>query len=282
MPMSPSTFGIVSAVAAAAVLQGSSHPLVAQHPIEGMEWSVSVLRPSGQLVTPIFEGWYRNEDGTYTLSFGYYSMNTEEVVEIPLGPDNFIEPAEYDGLQPTRFDPVPENGARRHWGVFTVRVPGGFGDQRVVWTLRHHGKTFSIPGHITSMNYILDSVEAPARGTSAASMKFQPSGPSGRGPHGIMSGPIEAKVGVPLPISVWVDPSPRPSNLVWWFKHQGPGEVRFSMKESEIEGPAEVTTTAAFTEPGDYILRVKAVESIADIEFHCCWTNGYVRVRVSE
>jgi hypothetical protein len=27
---------------------------------------------------------------------------------------------------------------------------------------------------------------------------------------------------------------------------------------------------------------VMAVESVATIEFHCCWTNGYVRVDVTE
>ena len=41
--------------------------LGAQHPIEGTEWSVHILRPSGQPVAPIFEGWWRNPDGTYDL-----------------------------------------------------------------------------------------------------------------------------------------------------------------------------------------------------------------------
>ena len=50
---------------------------------------------------PIFEGWFQSEDGTYTLSFGYISMNLEGALHIPLGPDNFIEPSEYDGGQPT-------------------------------------------------------------------------------------------------------------------------------------------------------------------------------------
>ena len=92
-------------------------------------------------VTPAFEGWYINPDGSFTLSFGYYNRNFEEVVEIPLGFENRIEPAEYDGIQPTYF----EN--RRQWGVFGVRVPADFGDGRVEWTLWIRGQEFMVPGH---------------------------------------------------------------------------------------------------------------------------------------
>lgn len=267
---------------AAGLLLVPSSLLSAQHPLEGVEWNVEVIRPTGQLAVPVFEGWYQNPDGTYDLRFGYFNMNTEEVVEIPLGPDNFVEPAEYDGMQPTRFDPVPENGARRHWGVFTVRVPADFGDKRVTWTLRHRGKSFSVPGHIGSPHYILDALEAPARNTSAATMKLSADGPEFRGAYGMTAGPIQARAGVPVPLSVWVNPSPREKNLVWWFKHQGPGDVTFSQQESTVEGQGgEVRTAATFTEPGEYLLRVKAVEDVATIEFHCCWTNGYIRVDVA-
>ena len=68
------------------------------------QFNLQVLRASGGPVIPIFEGWYQNPDGTYELSFGYYNVNTEEVLEVPLGPDNFIEPQELDGGQPTRFE----------------------------------------------------------------------------------------------------------------------------------------------------------------------------------
>ena len=108
--------------------------LGAQHPIEGTEWSVDILRPSGQPVVPIFEGWWRNPDGTYDLSVGYFNMNTKDAIDIPLGPDNFIEPASFNGMQPTHFDPVPNDGrgSRRFFGGFTVIVPADIGRQRVV------------------------------------------------------------------------------------------------------------------------------------------------------
>ena len=162
-------------------------------------------------------------------------------------------------------------------------VPADFGDQEVTWTLRHRGQTLTVPGHLRSPHYLVDAVETDARNASAAIIKFDPDGPEGRGRTGISTGPLAARVGEPLPLSVWVYPDPRPQNLVWWYKHQGPGEVTFSPQESVIaQAGGEVTATATFTEPGDYLLRVKAVENVAPIEFHCCWTNGYVQVSVTQ
>ncbi len=255
----------------------------AQHPIEDSEWSVEVVRPTGQLVAPVFEGHYQNPDGTHTLVFGYHNLNTEEVVDIPLGPDNFIEPSQYDGMQPTHFDPVPSNGARRHWGVFTVVVPGDFGDRQVVWNLNHRGIEWSIPGHTRSPHYLLDAVDTDARNTHAAVMKFDPGDQGWRGRDGKVAEPVSARVGEPVELGVWVYPEQDPQNLVWWFQHQGPGEVTFDEWESVVgEEGGRAVTRATFSEPGQYLLRVKAVEGIPTIEFHCCWTNAYVRVNVTE
>ncbi len=258
--------------------------LDAQHPVEGTEWSVHILRPSGQPVAPIFEGWWQNPDGTYDLSFGYFNLNTEEAIDIPIGPDNFIEPAAFNGAQPTHFDPVPSDGrgSRRFFGVFTVTVPADIGDQRVVWTLRNRGQAFSVPGHIRSTGYMIDAVETDGRGTSAPVLTFDPVGSEGRGPRGLSTGPLTTAVGTPLQLSVRVNADPRPRSLVWWFKHQGPGTVTFSLPGSSVgQGLTEVTTTAMFSEPGDYVVRVTAVESVGTIEFHCCWTNGYIQVTVT-
>src|SRR5688572_13101401 len=55
------------------------------------------LPSDGLRVAPFFDGWYENPDGTIALSFGYSNLNKNQLVEIPLGPDNFIQPKEYDG-----------------------------------------------------------------------------------------------------------------------------------------------------------------------------------------
>ena len=257
------------------------------------QFDVQVLRPSGGPVIPIFEGWYQNLDGTYELSFGYFNTNTDAVLEAPLGPDNFIAPAELDGRQPTRFEPVPE-GDRRHWGVFTVTVPSDFGDGDVVWTLRTNEQTLSVPGRLTRSPYQLAGWEFPGRASVAPLLKWGLDAVVGRGPAGVTAPPILTTVGDPHALSVWATRDgaagvdERPINLKW-FKHQGPGEVSFGERTQQVESEAwvepgswtEVTTDATFSEPGEYLLRVLAFNVVREFEFQCCWTNGFVPVTVS-
>ena len=46
----------------------------------------------GQSVTPSFEGWYPNPNGTFSLVFGYLNRNYEERLDIAVGPNNKMEP----------------------------------------------------------------------------------------------------------------------------------------------------------------------------------------------
>ncbi len=256
------------------------------------QFEIQLFRPSGGPAVPIFEGWYRNPDGTFELSFGYFNVNTEETLEIPLGSDNFIEPADFDGRQPTVFEPVPESD-RRHWGAFTVTVPADFGSRDVVWTLRVRGQTLSVPGRLTSPAYELAGWEFPGRSSVSPLLRWAPDGPVGRGPRGITGAARQAKVGVPLDLGAWVArdaeavDDERPIN-VKWFKHQGPGDVTFAERIAVVEpdawaqeGGAEVATTVAFSAPGEYLLRVLTFNVIREFEFQCCWTNGFVPVTVA-
>ena len=280
------TLGLVQAFPAA---QRASERRVAG-PGE-VQFAVQLLREPGGPVVPIFEGWYRNPDGTFELSFGYFSVNTEEVVDVPLGPENFIEPAVFDGRQPTRFEPVPEED-RRHFGAFTVTVPADFGDRDVVWTLRSAGQTLSVPGRLTSPSYELAGWDFPGRTTVSPLVRWAEGGPVGRGPRGITGAALEARVGEPVEVGAWVDrdadanEDERAINIKW-FKHQGAGEVVFAERISSVEqdawasGDARVATTATFSEPGEYLLRLLAFNVIREFEFQCCWTNGYLPVTVA-
>src|ERR1700757_1430770 len=72
---------------------------------------------SGQSVSPIFEGWMKNSDGSFNMVFGYLNRNYDEQVDIPVGAENSCEPAPQDCGQPTRFY------TRRQRFLFTVKVP---------------------------------------------------------------------------------------------------------------------------------------------------------------
>lgn len=265
------------------------------------QWPLAPVPPDGQRVAPFFDGFYENSDGSITLSFGYSNLNREQTIEIPLGPNNFIEPKEYDGRQPTSFPTVAGSGptgARRdrQRGVFTITVPGTFkGD--VVWTLRHGGQTHKVPGRAKTGAYGLRWPMA--MGSIPPLLRFKADGPSGRGPVGLESAPLQATVGTPLSVTIWTkDDSVRDAETVQvkergparaainvnWYKHTGPGPVTFTPPKSaltELEGTA--TSAITFTQPGAYMLRVRAdnfgrVDTSAGNQ--CCWTNGYIRVTV--
>jgi hypothetical protein len=254
----------------------------------------------GQTVTPVFEGWYRNPDGTYSLSFGYFNRNFEEVVEIPTGPENFFEPGPANRGQPTHFEP------RRHWGVFAVTVPADFGYERIVWTLKFRGETFFVPGSL-NRDWEIDALHGEAgSGNTPPSISFHSGGAEGSGPAGVTGDSLSASVGAPLVVTVWVADDGKGAGSVrtvgaegvpvtlTWFKHQGPGDVSFSDVTREVNpGGAEATTKATFSEPGSYVLRVRANDASArtsEGELHvasagyaqCCWTNGFVNVNVTE
>ena len=267
---------------AAGATDGSSVVLGSQLPLDP-------IPRSGGGVTPVFEGWYTNPDGTHTLSFGYFNRNSEEIVEIPVGPNNRFEKGELDRGQPTYFLP------RRHWGVFGVRVPANFGDQRLVWTITIRGKTYSIPGHM-DRGYYIDALEGEAGAQNTPPViKFEPGGPASRGPGGAYGPPVSVATGDPAPLTVWASDDARSESWrrqpadtlnLTWHKHQGPASVSFSDPSPKVDRAAggKATTTAIFNGAGEYILRVVANDvsgTYAAGHAQCCWTNAFLRVSVT-
>ncbi len=107
-----------------AVLAGSADRLAAQ----GLTYA------RGQSVSPAFEGWNQNPDGSYNFLFGYLNRNWEEELNIPVGAGNSFSPGPADRGQPTHFLP------RRNRFTFIVTVPADWGDRELVWTLHSHGE----------------------------------------------------------------------------------------------------------------------------------------------
>ena len=244
------------------------------------------MAPSGQTITPAFEGWYRNADGTFSLSFGYLNRNMVETVDVPVGENNFISPGAQNQGQPTHFDP------RRHYGVFAVKVPADFGEGKVVWTLRFRGQTYAIPGNLRP-DWEIDAIqgEASADNTPPA-ISFDAGAIQALGPLGITTGPMTVGSGKPFQINVLVkddaraEPvakAPNPVTLAW-FKHQGAGDVSFSPATARLTPTGGTSSTlVTIREPGEYVLRVRGNDSAVAGAGHaqCCWTNAFVRVVVT-
>jgi hypothetical protein len=90
---------------------------------------------SGQTVSPAYEGWMYAPDGSVMMYFGYMNSNWLQEFDVPIGPDNAIEPGGPDQGQPTHFYP------RRSPFLFTVKVPKDLGNKELIWTLTTNGKT---------------------------------------------------------------------------------------------------------------------------------------------
>ena len=282
---------LIAASAGAAVLLGLAGWAHAQTQIQTQPFrDVPVPRPRGQSVTPAFEGWYPNPDGTFNLSWGYMNRNYEERLDVPVGPANRLEPGAPDRGQPTHFLP------RRQTGVFTVTVPADFGDRTLTWTLTSSDETVSVPGHLRP-EWRIDALREVTTGNTPPVLRFEPDGPHAQGPRGIRAA-AEVQAPDSVPLEVWIAddlvlrssgnyPLTREPRLgVVWSKFRGPGKVNFSEVEPALDASGKAVTSASFDAPGEYVLRVLAWDDSGPqlttmaVGFQCCWTNGYVDVLV--
>ena len=266
---------LFSGLIAVSVVTGWLAVIVAQTPDDV---TVPPVQESGQSVTGAFEGWYQNPDGTYSLLMGYLNRNSKQVLEIPVGPNNRIEPGGPDQGQPTTFL------TRRQWGVFRVVVPKDFGNKKLTWTIVANGKTTTIPMSLNPL-WVIEPFKDAANGNTPPVVKFDPNGPSFTGPPHGFARTLTTKVQSPLELGVWVTDD-RPSRTgrgggLTWTKFRGPGEVTFESGRPAAEGKS--VTAAKFAVPGEYVLRGQANDATGDGGggFQCCWTNVHVKVSVT-
>jgi hypothetical protein len=276
---------VLGFVAAAAASAGLVFQLSGQTRGARGQAAGDAISETGQSVTGAYEGWYPNPDGTYTMLVGYFNRNSKETIEIPAGPDNRIEPGDPDQGQPTTFLP------RRQWGVFTITVPKDFGKKKLTWTITSNGETNSIPMHLDPL-WVVEPFKD-ATGNAPPVVRFEQGGRSFAGPPRGIAQNLTAQLADALPLITWVSDegstrTPRGGGrgattlTVSWSKFRGPGAVSFDNARPRVEAEGKSSTTAKFTAPGEYILRLQANNSTGDggAGFQCCWTNVHVRVSV--
>jgi hypothetical protein len=155
-------------------------------------------RERGASVTPAYEGWYENPDGTFTFLVGYFNRNTKQPLEIPIGPNNKIEPGNPDQGQPTYF------ATGRQWGVFTIKVPKDFGKKTLTWTIVANGEKQSVPFTLNP-GYPISPFKELGMGNQPPAISFAANGPKFTGPPVGVSATLTGTVGQPVTISVWAE-----------------------------------------------------------------------------
>jgi hypothetical protein len=251
-----------------ALLSGSAAAIDAQFPQYPSGWT------HGQDVSPTFDGWARNPDGSYSFYFGYLNRNSAEDIDIPVGPDNAVD-AGSDRGQPTHFYPG------RRWWVFRVVAPGNWPkDQRIVWTLKSRGRTnqakawlqpeWEVGADLMSRNardpFLF--LRGDDRGTEVGNAPPTLSGNS--------SQTVALSETAPLAVTAVDDGRPEPPREVEarsrphgvrfrWILYRGVGPVRF---DPETNGPfpaspARAETKVKFSAPGQYRVRAIASDGVA-------------------
>jgi len=287
---------------AALVMLGAGGALVSAQ----VQLPSSPPKQFGASVTPAFEGWFDNPDGTHSFLIGYFSRNTEAELDIPIGPDNHFEPTADMG-QPTHFL------TRRRFGMFVVTMPKEFGkNDKISWTLRAAGTTTTIPFFMhTDYNLtpMKSSEEAPnGKYNEPPHLRFTDGGPAFVGPAIMVrtaTASSTATVGVPMPLNLLVDDDAlyssggngpmggqRPPVTVTISKYRGPGNVTIGAPRvafTALKGgkPLEpysgkASTTVTFSEAGDYLLHVTINDysGLGGGGSGCCWTNALMKVTV--
>ncbi len=270
----------------------------------------------GEALFPYLEGWFENDDGTFSILFGYHNRNTTQSFEIPIGPDNRFEPGDPDRGQPTHFRPERNNR------MFTVAVPREFGQTRLTWTLTANGLTQAVTAWLDP-EYFVEPYLSSGTGNTPPVIRIGAGGDHTGPPRGLAQ-TLEATVSEPLTLSVWaadkgntivldaLPPLPGrggrgrgaagrggggrggagrggrgggpPAVMnASWGKYRGPGTVTFADQSIELFDEAGSTgaTTATFDQPGEYWLRVAVNEGAGGGgSGQCCSTSTLVQVNV--
>ena len=211
-----------------------------------------------QPVYPAYDGFLKNPDGSFTLSFAYFSHNAE-VVSIPPGSGNSFAPDPVDRQQPITFRP----GHQRFQCIIVV---GPEFAGKLLWTLAYAGTTTGTSQNMLQSNYNLVEGAAALREIDCA-----------RAPRGVClnRAPVVRVLGLPasrgesrpalsaavaeqlsLFGSVVDEGLPRGGPLTAsWKVLSGSGAVTF-------EDPKAARTHVVFGAPGAYDLELSASDSV--------------------
>jgi hypothetical protein len=216
-------------------------------------WTIASHEQAGQPIYPVYDGFLKNPDGSYTLSFAYFSHNAASVT-IPPGPQNSFGPEPADRMQPITFLPG-------HWRFQCVMVVPPDFDGKLRWTLTYSGTTTGTSERMLQSNWNL------VEGAAALAKIDYAKVPKGvclnrpptvrilgltprRGEVPVMAAAVNEELN--LFGSAHDEGLPRGKTFTAaWTVMKGPGRVSFAP-------PASARTKATFTAPGLYELELTA------------------------
>jgi hypothetical protein len=224
----------------------------------------------GQDVSPTFDGWERNPDGTFRFYFGYYNRNAEEEIDAPIGPENRFDLGTGDQGQPTHFY------TGRRWFVFSVVVPADWPpDKRLVWSLTTKGRTNLSKGWLQP-EWEVDKLLISKNAISDPFLRTSNSNPTPDNQAPVVTGNAAQTITLPATAKLTATatddglPKPGPGDRggrvqgvqIRWILYRGPAPVAFDPEISPaVYGkPLTSETKVSFSVPGSYRIRAIATD----------------------
>ena len=198
----------VRVLAAAMVCGWLSIATSAQQGVSRFPMPFEPIGNANEAIFPAFEGWGASQDGaSYLVVLGYMNRNRTQTVEIPIGPNNKIEPGGPDFGQPTVFEPG------RQTTIFAIKVPKDFGSQKLTWTLVANGQPAVVTFYL-NREYNMNFYKEESNGNEPPKMKLAANDPLIAGPAAGVSQTLTATVGQPVPLTMWASDKP-PTEKNW-------------------------------------------------------------------
>ena len=255
----------------------------------------------GSSITGSFEGWFDNADGSHSFLVGYLNRNRARDTDVPIGPNNHIDPGGPDQGQPTHFLPG------RQVGLFIITVPKDFPpNSRLTWTLLVNGESNTVPFTLKPDYNVSPFKDEAVGNTPPVAHFFTEQAPGIQGPSAQLSKALTrtTSISTPLELPMWASDDAkytngtsapltraRPPVTLAWSKFRGPGTVTFekarpaleTLQGGQVNQPyrGKTTTTVKFGAPGEYVLLAMVEDYSGNGGELCCWTNALVKVTVT-
>ena len=224
----------------------------------------------GQDVSPTFDGWEHNPDGSFRLYFGYYNRNAEEEIDVPIGAENTFDLGTGDQGQPTHFY------TGRRWFVFSVVVPKDWPpDKRLVWTLTSKGRTDVSKGWLQP-EWEVDKLLISKNAISDPFLRTSNSNPTPDNQAPAVTGSSAQTITLPSTANLTATatddglPKPGPGDRggriqgvqIRWILYRGPAPVEFDpdLSPAVYGKPLTSQTKVTFRAPGSYRIRAIATD----------------------
>ncbi|OFW27365.1 MAG: hypothetical protein A3H97_11015 [Acidobacteria bacterium RIFCSPLOWO2_02_FULL_65_29] len=210
----------------AIVASGQAVPLPSQVPLP-----LEPLGLTNEAVFAALEGWGPHKDGANVIILGYFNRNKDQELDIPIGPNNRIEPGGPDFGQPTHF----ETG--RAYGVFSIPVAKEALNRKLTWTINANGQTTAVT-FWANPAYWIDFFQNTANENAPPVIKFAENGPTTTGPPRGIAQTLTGAPWQPVELRFWASDKPAKPSAAEAARGAAPARGADAGRGRGARGPA--------------------------------------------